>query len=181
MSIRQAIQQALCANLLYLLEPEFMSDSVVRHMLLHPELHKDLERAYEIPRLGRLKADLEAFVLGHEITMCMTPREHKSAYMGLLEPISKGTWDIRSRDPCPGIRVFGAFADVDTFVALHWMPRSRPIAGFDKKPLKDDEMDWQFAMMEAEARWKIALPEVTPKIGGDVSGYISEKVRPISD
>jgi hypothetical protein len=181
MSIAQAIQQAINKRSLYLLEPEFKSDGVKRTMLLHPEIDRDLGLAYGIPRLGRLKADLEAFVLGHEITMCMVPREHKPAYMGLLEPPDKGTWDIRSRDPRPGIRVFGAFADRDIFVALHWMPRSKPIPGFDKKPLMDDELNWQVAMIEAEGRWNGALPGLTPKIGGIPSDYLSEKFRSVSD
>ena len=163
MSIVDAIREAIGRKRLFLLEPEFGSDRVTRTLLLHPELVEHFDRAHGVPRLGQLKADLEHFVIGGEITMCMIPRRHRTAYMGLLQPPNKGTWDIRSLKPSPGIRVFGAFADRDIFVALHWLPRSIPVEGFDRKPLKDDELEWQFAMMEAEARWKVALPGVSPK------------------
>lgn len=181
MSISDALREAIGSGKLCVLEPEFESDPLSRTMLLHPEIARDLDRALEIPRIGRLKADLENFILGHEITLCLTPRAHKSAYMGLLEPCNKGTWDIRSRDPSPGIRVFGSFADKDVFVALHWMPRSRQISGFSKKPLKDNETQWQLSMMESENRWKIALPNLSPLIGVDASDYVSEKYYCFSD
>lgn len=181
MSIKEAIGQALSANRLTLLELEFRSDLAARMMLLHPELSRDLERAAEIPRIGRLKADLEMFVRGQEVSICMVPRKHRSAYMGLLEPVRCGTWDIRSRDPSPGIRVFGAFACCDVFVALHWVPRSRPISGFEKKPLVDDEIATQLAMIETEERWAAALPTISPVVGGSPSDYISQKFRLIAD
>lgn len=181
MSIADAIRDAVHFRRLVVLEPEFASDTVSRTMLLHPEIANDLARAHSIPRMGRLKADLESFILGHEITLCMEPRKHRSAYMGLLEPTSKGTWDIRSRDPRPGIRVFGAFADRDIFVALHWMPRSKPLPDFDKFPLRGNENETQFAMIEAETRWSHALPGLSPKTGGTPDDYFSEKFRPVSD
>ena len=44
--------------------------------------------------------------------------------MGLLAPREDAFWDIRSRDPRPGLRVIGHFAETDVFVALVWRPRS---------------------------------------------------------
>ena len=101
--------------------------------------------------------------------------------MGRLEPISSGSWDVRSRDPKPGIRVFGAFAATDLFVALDWRPRSRRIAGFDKKPLLDDEIEWQLAMLEAEQRWDNILPRLPRIVGKHVSDYVSEAAHSVGD
>jgi hypothetical protein len=176
-SIPATVQRAIDDGRLLVLEPEFASDPVERLMAIHPELKADLERADKIPRLGKLKADLEAFMLGQEVTMCFEPRKHRSAYMGLLEPASRGIWDIRGRDPSPGIRVFGAFAAKDVFVGLHWLPRSRSIEGSNKEPLGDDENRWQFAMIETETRWARELPGLRPVIGGKPNELLSKKVR----
>jgi hypothetical protein len=80
-SIPEQLQLAIDEERLFVLEVEFDSDETKRLLVLHPELKDDLAKAATIPRLGRLKADLEAFVRGQEVTMSFEPREHRSAYM----------------------------------------------------------------------------------------------------
>jgi hypothetical protein len=86
-------------------------------------------------RAGLLKADLEEFVKGSEILVCLEPFAAKAAYIGRLAPVEDGIWDIRSRDPSPALRVIGLFAETDVFVALRWAPRSRRIEWTAKPPL----------------------------------------------
>jgi len=93
--------------------------------------------------------------------------------MGLLDPASEGTWEIRSCDPNPGLRVFGKFAYVDTFVALNWEPRSVWVA--QKRPLGTGKsLEYQIAMIEANQRWDAVLPDLTPLTGGRYIDYVSK-------
>lgn len=67
-----------------------------------------------------LSVDFESFVSGDPISVARNPRKAKTAYMSQLEKSFERTWDIRSREPAPGIRVLGRFSEKDTFIALHW-------------------------------------------------------------
>lgn len=99
MSIRQSIEDAIAGGRLLVFEPEFDSDELVRSLLLHPQLAADIRERVEEwgRRVGRLQGDLESFVKGEHISLSMTPFEHKTAYMGLMDPIADGIWEIRSR------------------------------------------------------------------------------------
>ena len=175
MSIRHSIEVAIAEGRLLVFEPEFDSDELVRSLLLHPQLAADIsERAEEWGRrVGRLQADLESFVKGEHTSLSMTPFEHKTASMGLMDPIEDGTWEIRSRDPKPGLRVFGKFPCADTFVALSWQPRS--VRFGRKNPLGNRySLEYQFALIEANERWNSALPNLTPLTGGNYRAYVSK-------
>ena len=175
MSTVRSIADAVSASRLHVFVPEFDSDELVRSILLHPQLEAQLsEQAGEWGRrVGRLQGDLESFVRGQHIALSMTPFEHKSAFMGLMDPPADGTWEIRSRDPRPGLRVFGKFPCVDTFVALSWEPRSVHFGG--KRPLGDrNSLEYQSACRQANELWKAALPNVVPLTGGTYHDYVSD-------
>ena len=141
----------------------------IQHLIDGPWKSQTLER-----RANRLRADLEMFVEGKHLTVSMTPYEHKTAYMGLLDPPKGGFWDIRSRDPRPSLRVFGHFAYVDWFVALAWRPRFVRIDGRD--PLGDrKDIEWEFAKLECEEVWGKLFPNSKPRTGGQISDFISER------
>jgi hypothetical protein len=127
--------------------------------------------------MQRLRADLETFVKGEEIALSMVPYEHKTAYMGLLDPEKEGTWAIRSRDPSPGIRVFGRFAAKDSFIALAWRLRSRRDDRWpSQRPLGDREsLEYQFAQIEVAERWSALFPKHEPITGSDPSDLLSDK------
>lgn len=175
MSIHGRIQQAVTVGRLVEFSLEFDSDVRARALYLHPELSNEIQAkgsAYD-KRLGRLQADFELFVTGQYVAMSMTPYEHKAAFMGLLHPPSDGTWEIRSRDPKPGIRVFGKFPCADVFVALTWEPRSVPFRG--KKPLGDrNSLEYQIALIEANQRWVETFPGLGPLIGESHLDYVSQ-------
>ena len=146
-------------------------------MLLHPELSTLLEAPRADPRVQRLRADLEAFVKGDELALSVVPYEHKTAYMGLIAPEHEGTWEIRSRDPTPGMRVFGRFPHKDGFVALAWHLRSRPDDRWpEKRPLGDrNSFEYQFAQIEVEQRWNELFPDYQSLAGSDASEILSDK------
>src|SRR5260370_38474058 len=90
---------------LFVLLPTMRDDPVVRTMLLSVELRELIEGPWQSDgleyRAGMLRADLEEFVKGETLTVCLEPFCAKSAYMGRLAPTSAGLWDIGSRDPRP--------------------------------------------------------------------------------
>ena len=175
MSIERSIEDAISVGRLRVFVPEFDSDEVVRSVLLHPQLVADISERMEEwgKRVGRLQGDFEAFLKGEHITLSMTPFEHKNAFMGLMDPAADGTWEIRSRDPNPGLRVFGRFPRADTFVALTWEPRSVRFGG--KNPLGGrHSLEYQLALIETHERWNAALPDVVPLRGGIYRDYVSK-------
>lgn len=154
--------------------PEFDSDELVRSVLLHPQLAEDISGRVEAwgRRVGRLQGDLESFVKGEHVALSMTPFDHKNAFLGLMDPATDGTWEIRSRDPNPGLRVFGKFPCTDTFVALSWEPRSVRFGG--RSPLgARRSLEYQLALIETDKRWNGALPGAVPLTGGSYRDYVS--------
>lgn len=166
---------------LFKLERTFASDPGSRVMLLHPELATLLEEGLTDQRIGRLQADLEMFVMGQELALSTVPYEHRTAYMGLLAPEAEGTWEIRSRDPKPGMRVFGRFVQKDCFVALGWGLRSRPDARWPhKQPLGDrNSLQYQLCQIEVLQRWAELFPGHDPLTGSDIDELLSEKYHPV--
>ncbi len=174
MSIAESIEAAIVTGRLRAFVPEFDSDEAVRSVLLHPRLADDISERVEAwgRRVGRLQGDLESFVKGEHVTLSMTPFEHGSAFLALMDPPADGTWEIRSRDPNPGLRVFGRFPCADTFVALSWEPRSVRFGG--RRPLgKRDSLEYELALIETNERWNAALPGAVPLTGGSCRDYVS--------
>ena len=174
MSIERSIEEAIATGRLRAFVPEFDSDEAVRSVLLHPRLADDISGRVEAwgRRVGRLQGDLESFVKGEHVTLSMTPFEHRNAFLALMDPPADGTWEIRSRDPNPGLRVFGRFPCADTFVALSWEPRSVRFGG--KSPLgKRDSLEYQLALIETDERWNAVLPGAVPLTGGSCRDYVS--------
>lgn len=88
----------------------------------------------------------------------------------------EATWEYRSIVPPPGLRVFGRFVDVNTFIAVDWWPRSRPLDGYDKTPLKDQHsLEYQLAQISVEQFWQKHLAHVAPILGSSCSEYFSAK------
>ncbi len=123
-------------------------------------------------RCGKLRADLEYFVKGEPIAMSLTPYEHKTAFMGRLDKPQDEVWDIRSRDPDPGLRVFGRYAALDVFVAMICAPRSVEQAWLQRRALKEGtSLEWHFAILECQEIWKSLFPNHEPIHGDAPSDY----------
>lgn len=177
MSIINRIEELVRDGRLSHIEPLDHSLAVERNMVVSVEIRELIEGPWTSDTLERrayrLRADLEAFAVGHVLGISMTPYQHKAAYMGLLDPPERGIWDIRSRDPKPGLRVFGHFAAVDLFVALVWHPRSLEIEG--RLPLGGSQgLNWEIAKLQCEETWNDLFPNHSPRIGERISDFISE-------
>jgi hypothetical protein len=175
MSIKRELKQLVDQEVLWCVEP-FPGDPATRAVLLSSSLNSIFHRAAKESRIARLQADLQNIVAGGEVTLSFTPFKHLSATFGVLEPAGEGTWEIRSRHPSPGLRVFGRFAEVDTFVAIDWAPRSKPLEGFDKKPLLGRKsLEYQFAQIEVDQFWNKHLAKQSPIYGERCSDYFTDK------
>lgn len=172
MSIEPEIAKAVAAGKLFNIEPVIPGDPAVRTMVVSADINQLLEGPWESETLerrgNRLRANLEAFVKGDIIPVSLTPYEHRNAYMGRLYRPNDEVWDIRSRDPKPGLRLFGRFALPDVFIALNWVSR-RELG--DVAALK-----WDFAILECQERWKELFPTNEPIHGDKIHDYISTNV-----
>jgi hypothetical protein len=122
MSIRDVIHDRIASGRLFPVEPVMPDDPVKRGMVVSSEIHRLLVGPWHTVamerRCNRLRADLEVFVKGGQVSVCLTPYRAKAAYMARLDEPADEVWDIRSRDPSPALRIFGRFAETDLFVAL---------------------------------------------------------------
>jgi hypothetical protein len=184
MSIRDVINTLVgeVPPRLFPLERSLKSDPESRSMLLSEELMTLLDGPWEHPELrrraGRLRADLEEFIKGETLTVCLTPFAAKAAYMGRLDPPEDGLWDIRSRDPSPALRVIGFFAETDLFIALRWAPRSRRVKWTAKPSLGDrDSREWRDISVQCKADWRNLFHPYEPVTGEYINDYISEEVH----
>jgi hypothetical protein len=144
------------------------SDPIRRTLFVSNEVNDFLRGPWDDDaserRAGRLQSDLEHFVSGGVVAVCLQPRQAKAASMGRLHPLNSGIWDIRSRDPAPGLRLLGGFTEPDVFVALVWDFRSN---------LKTDA-DWKALQQRCRSEWRSLFAEETPVFGEEVDDYISE-------
>ncbi len=89
--------------------------------------------------------------------------------MARLAPEEDHGFDIRYRDPKPGIRVLGNFALTDVFVALTW--RFREDLDTDKK--------WQDEINRAKAKWRELFFPYLPHHGATLNDYVSRNFDPV--
>jgi hypothetical protein len=168
MSIRETIQHRIGEGRLFLLPPALPSDpsarsvfisEEIRRLTLGPWLDEKQER-----RWGRVRADLDSFTIGQLISI-----GHKNAYMSRLEKPEDEVWDIRCRDPSPGIRVFGRFAEQDIFIAL---------TQSERKPLGDrNSAEWEREIKHCQAEWRKLFHPYQPVSGVMPDDYISDNVH----
>jgi hypothetical protein len=87
-------------------------------------------------RLGEFRAWLDGFIEGNaELSVSEDPdQKPPDAMLARVKPVEAEFWSIRVTHPdeTPGIRSFGAFSDLDQFVALTWIMRE-DIKSFDEE------------------------------------------------
>lgn len=148
-----------------------------RHFFLEASLHRRLEQAMagsskEDARLAMLYADVERFTSGQVITVGVNPYEKdRTAYMARTEPVQEGIFDLRSQDPSPAIRLFGAFCEIDVFLGLTWRWRNE-LGG-------RNERAFDFAVMEAMKVWDALLPDCRRLFSDNIEDYISDDLLPV--
>lgn len=119
-------------------------------------------------RCGYLRADLDRFVEGQTLDVAERPYKGKSSYMLRLHPPKGEIWEIRSRIPKPGLRLFGRFAGFDNFVVLTW--ESRPSLGGPQS------RQWRDATVACSTEWNNLFPAYQPLSGASFHEYLSKIV-----
>ncbi len=177
MSMRDLIQDAVERGLLTLVEPTMPSDPMIRDLYASPAVYDLVTGPWankeEEVRCGRLRADFDRFVTGRVIPAALNDPDSKQrdAYLCRLIPAENEVWEIRSRAPRPGIRVFGRFADTDCFVALNWGLRKN-LGGRDSREFKQE-------VRNCLAAWRKAFPSHDAFKGETIDEYVSEKSLPV--
>jgi len=141
----------------------FVSDEI-RELIFGPWESPEME-----VRANRLRADLDMFTEGKVISVAKDPyNKKKSAYMAPLDPVGDKVWQVRSRDPKPGIRVFGHFVAQDVFIALTWDWRDH-LGGPGSK-------EWRDERERCKAEWRKLFPTYQPlgstKIEAHLTNFI---------
>ena len=111
------------------------------------------DEAEEI-RCGKLWEDFDRFVEERLIGVSLDSpyKKPKDTYLARLDPGRDEVWEIRSRAPKPGIRVFGRFADTDHLILTNWEYRD-PLGGPGSK-------EFEIEMRKCKAEMAKTLPNL---------------------
>lgn len=180
MSIDGWIKQLVDGKRLYLIESPFMSDHHSRTLLVSKEIHDLVNPPWPNTRaevrFSKLRADLENFACGGEMSVCTEPFQGREEDLAVLDPKEDGVWDLRSRNPSPGLRIIGQFADRDVFFGAVLATRSKPESGL-RGPLgaKDSEQ-WKSAISDCRKTFNgLFNPAFSAVAGGRIEDVLSER------
>jgi len=177
MSINPHIQECLEQGTLVPWEPAFVSVPSKRCLFVTPEIMGELDgNSWKDPslgiRYGQLAADFDRFSEGQNIPVALSPySKEKHAFLARIDPVNYGIWTLRSVDPSPAIRVFGAFIEVDHFVALRTALRTDLDGPGGPK--------WAEARENAVALWDTLTNNRNRIVGEEIEEYISEKTTAV--
>ncbi|HSH87276.1 MAG TPA: hypothetical protein VK958_08530 [Methylophilus sp.] len=170
MSISDEITNRVSEQRLFKLAPLMPPSfgSILRQVYVSEEINNILTGPWEDPlwgeRCGYLHADLDRFINGEIIAVAERPfRKGATAYIKQLYKRSEEVWEIRSRDPKPGIRVFGRFAEKDTFVALTLWNRT-DLGGPESRA-------WRDAIVGCKTEWRNLFPAHEPITDENINDY----------
>ena len=88
-----------------------------------------------------------------------------TSFISRLVPQTDEVWEIRVRDPRPGLRILGRFADKDLFIAFHWYLRTQ-LKGRRSKAFAN-------AIVDCKAAWDELFPNRQPHSGNTVDDYLT--------
>lgn len=171
--MRTILQERVDSGDVLLWTPQVVGDPCVRTLFITQEINDEFdEDTWEDPELAlryaALGADFDRYVTGDTVPIGLEPYDKgDNAFMARIDPKEYGIWTIRSVAPKPAIRVFGAFCERDTFVALLTRRRSE-LGGPGSR-------EWANAREAAIVRWDVLFPGCRRLFGGDLYDYFSEK------
>jgi len=108
---------------------------------------------------AQCRALLEDYVRNNWIRLRWDPDQDVPANIARVRPPGLYVFDFRSKGKDGGIRVFGAFAAKDWFVALTWEFRN--------------EVDWDFEPTNCLKTWIDLFNTAPPYLGSDANDYLS--------
>ncbi len=165
MSRRELIDEWGVTRDLVLLPPVLASTPSVRYVFVTEDVRQELCGPWDTPehtiRYTRARAVVDAFTGGLRIAARYPPSRSAKAQLALLDPAHEEVWEFRSREPKPGVRVFGCFSELDTFIAL-WTELRENI----------DE-DFKKEREECKRQWRKFFPTFAPHTGANLSDYIT--------
>ena len=173
MSIRALISTQIQHGNLVNHQPSLPGEPVERTLLLTTEVEAFLKGPWgsenDETRAAELASQLDQFVSGGYIAASLNPiKKRNNCYMAILKPEVDRIWCIRSVDPEPSIRVFGAFAEKDVFVAMNFEMR-KLLGGLG-------DFMWRREQNIAKARWRTMFAQCEPLDGGSLDKYISKAI-----
>src|SRR5262245_34073758 len=96
---------------------------------------------------NKVRQQIDEFIDGlpteRRITVRSSARKKSTCFMSLLDPEANEIWEIRCRDPKPGMRLFGSFVKKDVFVALIAAPHE----------FLSSEEDWNRTIQQYKEKW----------------------------
>jgi hypothetical protein len=163
---------------LVMLDPFLPYDPVVRHMAMSQEVANFVlgpwSNADAEKRCARVRADLDAFVIGALTSICLAPFEAEDERFGLLRQERFGIFDLRCYDPRPNIRILGGFAEQDWFVALTFHPRSVAVPWIPRVPLGcGGSAEWASAIHDTREAWRDLFGDVPPRTGSTPDVFLT--------
>lgn len=151
MSVREEIQYLCDIGRLARFWPPLAVPKHRRAMYVSRSIEELLINSWDSPqqelRWGYVLSDLCVFVRDPWVTVAADPRRAKAAYMARLLPDGDEVWDVRCRDPHPGIRLLGRFAEKNVFIALTWEERL-PLGRFESD-------EWKAAINRCATEWNL--------------------------
>jgi len=176
MSVRDEINILCGRQELFRLKPEYQLQQEYRAMYVSAQINglilgtscRDEEEKF---RWRSARADLDWFIQGRVITVPVESRQGGDHFMSQLQPSDDEVWDIRCRDPEPGIRVLGSFGEKNLFIALTWELRN-PLGGFGSTA-------WLEATARSKNEWQRLFRSI-PFRGNYPDAYITGAI-PIGD
>ena len=160
MSIEDEIIDKAARNMLFPLLPQAAGATVRRAMFVAEGLWNELnspegDAAWE-DRIGKLRADLEVFV----VEAAITPK-----YLFLLYPARDAVWEIRSAKNAPSLRVLGLFPKKDILVSTNHARRD-VLGGWQSR-------QWKQIKRVATAMWRQVFPTYNPVVTTNVHDVCS--------
>lgn len=127
---------------------------------LYEEIFVERDDPEIMDRYTKLEADLSVFVTSPTIN---------PDYLYLLYPRRDKVWEIRSVMPKPQLRVFGFFAEKDTFIATNHEYRNN-LGGFDST-------HWRREKRRAVATWRNLFGSYDPMDSEDIGDLVTGAIN----
>lgn len=179
MLIVDEITQRVKEKRLFEVIPESQKASHVRRLYVTEAIQQQLVCPVPCPpaqknRMQALLADLQAFASGDTQTVSLNLRKHRTAMLARLDKPEDEVWELRHRNPSPGLRLMGRFAHFNMFIATEWYLRSQKVEWSDKEPIGGGDANYRKMIRACQQEWDNLFPNHSPHKGLDASEYLSQ-------
>ena len=166
-SIAMRIDELVQSGELVAYRPRLTTAELRRKMFISKELRATLDNPNQAVKFFRVDAEIEAaltlWALGEHI---FANEDGGPDFLKRLAKPPPEIWEIRVTAPRPQVRIFGRFAEPDTFVAL----------GIHFRPSLGDKSSraWRAASNECKLIWEAMFPHHSPFSGSTSTDYVTE-------